>query len=111
MKSKFVILLVFSLIFFTTPNKSKAESHYLGVPVDLYAHFGVAYALQTVSYGFFRKDVGISQGDSIAAATFLVFTAAAIWGIAINGNYDAKHLIANSLGQAAAGITIVHFDF
>ena len=111
MKSKIVTILLAASIFFCIPNKARAESKYLGVPVDLYAHFGVAYALQTVAYGIAKKDLHLNKEDSLIISGLIVFAGGVFWGTIISGKYDTNHVLANSLGQAASIGTVLHFDF
>lgn len=77
---------------------------------DKVAHFGTSYALQTVTYGFYRKAFRMEKKPALIFATF----ATILIGVAkeyTDRKIDGGDIGANVLGSAAATGTILMFDF
>lgn len=77
---------------------------------DSFAHFGVAYAAQSFTYGFAKKALRLTKAEALvfsAFTTFVLTTAKEYTDVRVDGR-DIKH---NAIGIAAASVTILMFDF
>lgn len=95
------------LILFGIVSFSRADTI---VPTDKVAHFGTAYAIQTVGYGVL-KTKGFDRTDSIILSALSTFALGVCWE-AFGPTAPSKgDILANTLGQAAAITTVLTFDF
>lgn len=109
MKTKIgIILLAASMLLCTT---TKAEDGHFGIGTDKFAHFGIAYAGQTVLYGVVKKQMKLDQIDSLIISSLGMFAAGILWETFSSSRIDKKDILANTAGQAAAATTILIFDF
>jgi hypothetical protein len=109
MKTKIsVILLAASMLLCTN---LKAESNYLGIQTDKYAHFGIAYAGQTVLYGIAQKKMKLDKTDSLIISALGMFAGSVLWETFASKQIDKGDILAGTLGQAAAITTVLVFDF
>jgi len=96
--------LIISLLLFFSVNCQAIDT-------DKFAHFGISYALTTVTYGFLTKTLKMNKGISaVLLASCIVSTATSMKELVDPVN-DTNDILANSLGIVSAGITISIFDF
>jgi len=103
-----IVLLAASMFLCTTV---KAENGHFGIETDKFAHFGIAYAGQTVLYGIAKKQMKLDQIDSLIISSLGMFAAGVLWETFASSKIDKKDILANTVGQAAAITTILVFDF
>lgn len=101
--TKVLVGVKLSLLFalFSAPVKADTDS---------FAHFGVAYAAQSFTYGFAKKALRLNRTEALifsAFTTFVLTTAKEYTDRRVDGR-DIKH---NAMGIAAASATILMFDF
>ena len=99
-------ILVF-LILFGFCQFSRADNI---IPTDKAAHFGISYAVQTTGYGVL-KGKGFDKIDSIILSSLATFGLGVCWEAFGPTPPNKGDVLANTLGQAAAIITIISFDF
>jgi len=86
---------------------SKADNP---IPTDKVAHFGTAFAIQTVGYGALRFK-GFDRTDSIVLSALATFGLGVCWEAFGPTPVSRGDILANTLGQAAAITTVLSFDF
>lgn len=109
MKSKIIMIVLAASMLFSTA--LKAESSYLGIGNDKYAHFGIAYAGQTLLYGVAQKTMKLDKTDALIVSALGMFAAGVLWQATWKSSIDKGDILAGTLGQAAAVTTILTFDF
>jgi hypothetical protein len=80
---------------------------------DKAAHFGMSFAINTVSYGVFNKTLGIAVVPAILlsmSTTILIGVVKEQLDKSTTG-FNGNDLLADSLGSAASSITILTFGF
>jgi len=80
------------------------------IPTDKVAHFGTAFAIQTVGYGALRFK-GFDRTDSIVLSALATFGLGVCWEAFGPTPVSRGDILANTLGQAAAITTVLSFDF
>jgi hypothetical protein len=75
---------------------------------DKYAHFGVSYALNQSTYGFFKSRFG--REDALVIATTATFTVGLAKEV-FDGQFDTGDLGANLAGIIASSLCTWTFEF
>ncbi len=84
--------------------------------VHVAAHFGTSYAINMISYGFAEKVLGEDQTTSfIVSALFTLAVGLSYKLVQSNSGSGTESIpnsmLENSLGVAAAGLTVFSFNF
>ena len=77
---------------------------------DKAAHFGVAYAAQSLTYGFAKKAFRLNRTEALIFSAFTVLVVSTAKEVT-DRKFDAGDVRANMLGIATASATVLIFDF